>query len=124
MIGQFPRLPPATGAADVGELQRMLWEYASRVQDYLATLPPTEYVTIATSATFPLYVKTQLSAPQEVCRCRTYATRSGAPVDDTSIAWTLAVDPKQAGNVRIDAMGGLTAGTDYTVILAIRGVRK
>lgn len=113
----FPAEPPASGDAN-----RNLRDFARRLLDFLKpNLPDVEFKSITTIGNFPLYVSTRINAPIDVRRCQTYETRNaGMAIGDTSIAWRVSGDPRQPG-IFIDDMGGITVGTDYTVVLAIQG---
>lgn len=122
-MSAFPRLPPVTGAKSLEELQRYLYEYAIRMAAFFKLQPPCEHKAISSTGVFPVFVSTVIDNPVEVRRCQTYETRNtAAGVSDVSIAWLKSTDPNQPGIV-ISAMGGLTAGTQYTVVLAIEGER-
>ena len=110
---KLPRLPPT----DAGPL----YVYAADVQTFLATLPETEYKTITSTGVFPLFVSTRVSNVLEVRRCQTYQSKdSSQGVDDTSIAWRKSPDPRQPG-LLVTELGGLLAGVEYTIVLAICG---
>lgn len=119
----FPALPPRAGAKTLDELQLSMWDYARRIIDYLKLLPAVEYKTIGTTGVFPIYVSTRINTPIEVRRCQTYEKRdTGQAISDTDIAWRVSSDPRRPG-VFITDISGLTAGVDYTVVIAIQGGR-
>jgi hypothetical protein len=104
----------------VSELARRFYTFASDVWHALNPQPSIERKQIAVDGNFPVSVLTRVRAT-DVLRTQTYKSADGAStVSDTSIAWRLSDDPREPGIV-IDAMGGLTAGTVYTVRLLIVG---
>jgi hypothetical protein len=119
MIAPTPKVP-LPQPTDSG---RALYDYAREMDTFLMSVPVLEYKSITTVAGFPIYVQTQIRNVVEVRRAQSYETRNtAAAIDNTSVAWRKSEDPRKPG-ILITELGGLTAGTDYTVVLAIQGTR-
>lgn len=113
----LPKLPDRYTAAPtldaLAENQRDLIEYLE--QD-----PRSELRTLAMTGRFPLSVRTELETPRGVTVVHAFETSAPSTVVTVTAlpSWQF-----EDGSIKISAISGLVAGTNYTVTLLITGDR-
>lgn len=88
--------------------------------DFIRQQPVIEFVQRTGPVQFPIAVGTELTRPRNVFVNARPFPDTGANVAATGIHWTFNGD---RGEIEINAVGNLTAGTSYQLDIAIIGER-
>lgn len=114
--------PDPSGDVRQSQSNRDLLRFASDVIDFLRFLPTFEVKTFGTRAEFPiksLEIETDVANVTGVVVLKAEeAADEGATVVATGVSWERAAD-----GLKIKSIGGLSAGTDYTVTVLVLGDR-
>jgi hypothetical protein len=118
---KLPRRLSFGGGVDLATLSRLVGEAFDDVIEYVRQLPRFEFKTFSTAAVdFPLFVSTELSQPLGCFTVHTYETKSGAILQNANIGWAKSDDPSRPG-IKITSFSGMSAGTEYTVVVLLVG---